>query len=180
MNCLAASESTCVILLISVRMRAPSAPHMSFGSRATRRNLKRGHPIPSDELSGLFVLREPKVRLSARRVLLEPSSPRVIERCTVARHGAETKDRAESRIALATNEKFEDDIPNLIETGKEKGYLTYGDVNDILPEEMGSPDDMDDLLTTISGQGIDLLDAPKFGSDKDFELEEPARMSNST
>ncbi|HEX3893105.1 MAG TPA: RNA polymerase sigma factor RpoD [Terracidiphilus sp.] len=73
---------------------------------------------------------------------------------------------------MATNEKFEDDITSLIETGKDKGYLTYGDVNDMMPEEMGSADDMDDLLTTISGQGIDLLDAPKFPSDKDFELEE--------
>jgi len=74
---------------------------------------------------------------------------------------------------LATNEKFEDDITNLIETGKDKGYLTYGDVNDMLPEEIGaSPDDLDDLITTIGTQGIDLLDAPKFGSDKDFELEE--------
>jgi len=73
---------------------------------------------------------------------------------------------------LAANEKFEDDIQNLIETGKEKGYLTYGDVNDMLPEEMGSADDLDDLITTIGTQGIDLLDAPKFGSDKDFEMEE--------
>jgi RNA polymerase primary sigma factor len=73
---------------------------------------------------------------------------------------------------LAINDKFEDDIQNLIETGKDKGYLTYGDVNDMLPEEMGSADDMDDLLTTISGQGIDLLDAPKFGAEKDFDVEE--------
>jgi RNA polymerase primary sigma factor len=74
---------------------------------------------------------------------------------------------------LATNEKFEDDIQGLIETGKDKGYLTYGDVNDMLPEEMGaSADDLDDLITTIGTQGIDLLDAPKFGADKDFELEE--------
>jgi RNA polymerase primary sigma factor len=78
----------------------------------------------------------------------------------------------ESRKHLAINDKFEDDITNLIETGKEKGYLTYGDVNDILPEEIGSADDLDDLITTIGTQGIDLLDAPKFGADKDFELEE--------
>ena len=75
-------------------------------------------------------------------------------------------------MAINNNDKFEDDIQNLIETGKEKGYLTYGDVNDMLPEEMGNADDIDDLMTTISGQGIDLLDAPKFGADKDFELEE--------
>ncbi len=75
---------------------------------------------------------------------------------------------------MATNEKFEDDIQNLIETGKEKGYLTYGDVNDMLPEEIGSADDLDDLITTIGTQGIDLLDGPKFGHDhdKEFEAEE--------
>jgi RNA polymerase primary sigma factor len=83
---------------------------------------------------------------------------------------------------LATNDKFEHehdhdhdhdhDIESLIEVGKEKGYLTYGDVNEMLPDEMGSsPDDLDDLITTIGTQGIDLLDNPKFG-DKDFELEE--------
>ncbi len=73
---------------------------------------------------------------------------------------------------MAIDDKFESDIDSLIDTGKEKGYLTYGDVNDILPDEIGSADDLDDLITTISGQGIDLLDAPKFPGDKDFELEE--------
>jgi RNA polymerase primary sigma factor len=73
---------------------------------------------------------------------------------------------------LAIEDKFEDDIQTLIETGKEKGYLTYGDVNDMLPEEIGSPDDLDDLITTIGTQGIDLLDGPKFGADKEFEAEE--------
>jgi RNA polymerase primary sigma factor len=73
---------------------------------------------------------------------------------------------------LATEDKFEHDIDSLIEVGKEKGYLTYGDVNDALPDEIGSADDLDDLITTIGTQGIDLLDAPKFPGDKDFELEE--------
>jgi RNA polymerase primary sigma factor len=80
---------------------------------------------------------------------------------------------------LAIDDKFESDhehdhdhdIDTLIEVGKEKGYLTYGDVNDMLPDEMGSsPEDLDDLITTIGTQGIDLLDGPKF--DKDFELED--------
>ena len=73
---------------------------------------------------------------------------------------------------MAIDDKFEHDIDNIIEVGKEKGYLTYGDVNDIIPEEMTSADDLDDLITTIGTQGIDLLDAPKFPGDKDFELEE--------
>jgi len=73
---------------------------------------------------------------------------------------------------LAIDDKFESDIDSLIEVGKEKGYLTYGDVNDILPDEIGSADDLDDLITTIGTQGIDLLDSAKFPGDKDFELEE--------
>jgi RNA polymerase primary sigma factor len=73
---------------------------------------------------------------------------------------------------LAIEDKFEDDIQNLIEAGKEKGYLTYGDVNEMLPDEMGTADDLDDLITTIGTQGIDLLDGPKFPGDKEFELEE--------
>jgi RNA polymerase primary sigma factor len=74
---------------------------------------------------------------------------------------------------LAIDDKFEHDVDNLIEVGKEKGYLTYGDVNEMLPDEISSsPDDLDDLITTIGTQGIDLLDGPKFHGDKDFELEE--------
>src|ERR1700691_1939358 len=78
----------------------------------------------------------------------------------------------ESWEPLAIEDKFEEDVHGLIETGKDKGYLSYGEVNDSLPDEIGSPDDLDDLMTTIGTQGIDLLDGPKFPGDKDFELEE--------
>ena len=74
---------------------------------------------------------------------------------------------------MAIDDKFEHEVEGLVEVGKEKGYLTYGEVNDILPEEIStSPDDLDDLITTIGTQGIDLLDAPKFPGDKEFEHEE--------
>ena len=84
---------------------------------------------------------------------------------------------------MASDDKFEHehehdhehdhDIDTLIEVGKEKGYLTYGDVNEMLPDEIASsPEDLDDLITTIGTQGIDLLDSPKFGGHKDFDLEE--------
>src|ERR1700678_2442058 len=54
-------------------------------------------------------------------------------------------------------DKYEDDIEKLIDTGKEKGYLTYGEVNDLLPGDITSPDELDDLMTTINTQGIDVL-----------------------
>ena len=69
-------------------------------------------------------------------------------------------------------EKFGDDIKDLIDTGKDKGYLTYGDVNEMIPEDMNSAEDLDDLITTIDTQGIALVDGPKHFGDKDFEEEE--------
>ena len=61
---------------------------------------------------------------------------------------------------MALDDKF-DDIKKLIDVGKEKGYLTYDEVNDLIPHDVHSPDDLDDLITTIGGQGIDVLEGPK-------------------
>ncbi len=73
------------------------------------------------------------------------------------------------RTAVAEEiDKYEDDIDKLIDTGKEKGYLTYGEVNDLLPGDITTPDDLDDLLTTINTQGIDVLSGEsKFSGDRD-------------
>ncbi len=64
-------------------------------------------------------------------------------------------------------DKYEDDIDKLIDTGKEKGYLTFGEVNDLLPGDLTTPDDLDDLLTTINTQGIDVLSGDKFSGDRE-------------
>jgi RNA polymerase primary sigma factor len=76
---------------------------------------------------------------------------------------------------LALDDKY-DDIKKLIDTGKEKGYLTYDQVNELIPHDVVSPEDLDDLLTTIGTQGIDVLEGPKLPSsaalDKKFEESE--------
>jgi RNA polymerase primary sigma factor len=72
---------------------------------------------------------------------------------------------------LALDDKY-DDIKKLIDTGKEKGYLTYDQVNDLIPQDVQSPDDLEDLLTTIGTQGIDVLEGPKMPSLDREEAEE--------
>ena len=58
-----------------------------------------------------------------------------------------------------------DDITKLIDAGKEKGYVTYNEVNDLIPHDVHSPEDLDDVLTTIGTQGIDVLEGqPKLPS----------------
>ncbi len=49
------------------------------------------------------------------------------------------------------------DIAKLVDAGKEKGYLTYTEVNDLIPHDVHSPKDLDDLLATIGTRGIDVL-----------------------
>jgi len=79
-------------------------------------------------------------------------------------------------------DKYEEDVDRLIETGKEKGYLTYGEVNDLLPGDITSPDDLDDLLTTINTQGIDVLSGEgrrgRGGEDRDEEGSEASEDSD--
>ena len=72
-----------------------------------------------------------------------------------------------------------DDIKRLIDAGKEKGYLTYNEVNDLIPHDIHSPEDLDDFLVTIGMQGIDVLEGqPRLASsalEKKFEERSGAR-----
>jgi len=80
--------------------------------------------------------------------------------------------RREGYSALPIDDKY--DIKKLIDAGKEKGYLTYNEVNDLIPHDLHSPEDLDDLLTTIGTQGIDLLEGSKLPSstlEKRFDAE---------
>jgi RNA polymerase primary sigma factor len=63
------------------------------------------------------------------------------------------------------------DLDKLIDTGKEKGYLTFGEVNDLLPGDITSPDELDDLMTTINTQGIDVLSGEARGERDKYEPE---------
>ena len=74
----------------------------------------------------------------------------------------------EFRLAL-------DDITKLIDAGRDKGHLTHNDVKDLIPHDVHSPEELDDLLTTIGMRGIDVLESqPKLPSsafEKKFEEE---------
>ena len=55
-------------------------------------------------------------------------------------------------------EERNDQIRQLIATGKERGYLLYDEVNDILPAEVHSSEEIDDLLSTFERYGIDVYE----------------------
>ncbi|MFQ3652078.1 MAG: RNA polymerase sigma factor RpoD [Gemmataceae bacterium] len=55
-------------------------------------------------------------------------------------------------------EKLQESLKALLELGKEKGYLTYGQVNDFLPDEDASPDKIDQLILLLEQADIQLID----------------------
>jgi RNA polymerase primary sigma factor len=63
-------------------------------------------------------------------------------------------------IALAFDDKF-DQVNKLISLGKEKGYLLYDEVNDLLPSDVHSAEDLSDLLSMFDNEGIEVVDSPR-------------------
>ncbi len=55
-------------------------------------------------------------------------------------------------------DKIDDGLKALLESGKEKGYLTYSQVNDHLPDDDANPEKIDQLLILLEEQGIELID----------------------
>ena len=54
-----------------------------------------------------------------------------------------------------------DDIKNLIRQGKEKGFLSYTQINEVLPPEAVSPEKIDEMLILFAEMGIDVIDGEK-------------------
>jgi RNA polymerase primary sigma factor len=52
-----------------------------------------------------------------------------------------------------------DDIKRLITVGKEKGYLTYDEVNEALPEDLVSPEKLDDMMMIFDEMDIEIVDS---------------------
>jgi RNA polymerase primary sigma factor len=55
-------------------------------------------------------------------------------------------------------EKMDDGLKGLIELGKQRGYLTFTQVNEVLPDDTPTPDKLDKLLMTLEELGIEMID----------------------
>ena len=58
------------------------------------------------------------------------------------------------RRPLALPEERQSQLKQLIALGKERGYLTYAQVNDYLPSEIVDPEQIEEIVNTIADMGI--------------------------
>ena len=79
------------------------------------------------------------------------------------------------------NDKYSDEVEKLLEVGKEKEYLTYDDINRLLPPDMNSADEIEAILDVIGAEGISISDsdekfieaaAAALGSNGDGKIED--------
>jgi RNA polymerase primary sigma factor len=69
---------------------------------------------------------------------------------------------------VASDEKY-GRIKQLMDIGKEKGYVLYDDVNDLLADEFTGGRELEDLLSDLDTAGVEILEEPKLEFDKKIE-----------
>ncbi|MFA5339702.1 MAG: RNA polymerase sigma factor RpoD [Candidatus Omnitrophota bacterium] len=63
-------------------------------------------------------------------------------------------------------------LEKLIALGKEKGHLTFEEVNNLLPEEVTSSEDIDEIFAVLDKEKIEIIDADEEKELKEEGLEE--------
>jgi len=62
------------------------------------------------------------------------------------------------------------EIKSLITMGKEKGFLTYDDLNDALPEDMVNSEQIDELIMMLNNMNIEIMETSQEGGDLHSKL----------
>jgi len=172
--------------------KAPAAKAGAKGAKA-----KAGPPADDADLD---IIGDPTDSLEdgdvgeveAIEVIPAPPPPKVRARDKRA------KEKALIRDALAHNlgsseEELEvkrNKLKSLIKLGKERGFLTYAEINDHLPEDLVDAEAVDSIITTFSDMGITVYErapdaetllindnTPVVSSDEDAEEEAEAALS---
>ncbi len=85
--------------------------------------------------------------------------------------------REASRTRLIQREQ---DVKRLIDLGRERGYLTYDQVSDMLPADTVSPEQLDDVMSIFGEMDIEVVDANSrmalSGQVEDGPVDEPEEV----
>ncbi len=72
---------------------------------------------------------------------------------------AEKTEREENGDQPLIDSQAEANLKKLIGQGKERGYITYDQLNDALPQEQVSSEQIEDFMTLLSEMGVNLIEA---------------------
>jgi RNA polymerase primary sigma factor len=136
------------------KMSAPkSAPRKSSTSK----------PVGKKEHS-------PKAANPLRPPVLPPASPH--SHNGAANSNGEAQLQALGSIKSQAGGDLTEKIKELVRLAQEQGYLTYGDINDALPDTLVTPDDLDEIYQKLRNLEIEIVDQAEVDRVKQPEPEE--------
>jgi RNA polymerase primary sigma factor len=56
-------------------------------------------------------------------------------------------------------------VKKVIEVAKNRGYVTFDELNDVLPSDQTSPEEIEDIMARVTEVGIDIVETD--GADRD-------------
>src|SRR5258705_10411780 len=89
--------------------------------------------------------------------------PEALEKTPMARSTSSSREKAgkehhKAEVKLAEVEAQKKRLKNLIVLGKERGYLTYAEINDHLPDDMTDAEQIEGVVTMLADMGIAVYD----------------------
>ena len=85
--------------------------------------------------------------------------------------------KGESKRRIDTPE-IQEKIRELIKLAKEQDYLTYDDINEILPNDLVDPDDVEAIMERLRNMEFDIIDASEVDRYKDKKRDEGDIIAN--
>ncbi len=104
----------------------------------------------------------PALRSRTRKRRVEPAPKSSAEVAEAVRVRLQQSDRSKARDAKGGDAKpkanqKDNKLQSLFEAGKSKGFLTFDEVNDAIPADMG-PDQIDDVVGALTAEDIQIVD----------------------
>ncbi len=121
------------------------------------------------------VISKPAVKPPTKVVAKAPAKPVVETKAKPKKDPVESKaiakvpDAAKRRIDTP---EIQEKIRELIKLAKEQDYLTYDDINEILPNDLVDPDDVEAIMERLRNMEFDIIDASEVDRYKDKKRDE--------
>ncbi|MFC2049495.1 RNA polymerase sigma factor region1.1 domain-containing protein, partial [Chlamydiota bacterium] len=69
------------------------------------------------------------------------------------------------------NDEFQQKMDELVATAKEQGYITYEEINEVLPMSFDTPEQIDQVLIFLAGMDIQVLNQAEVERQKEKKKE---------
>src|SRR3989338_11163895 len=79
---------------------------------------------------------------------------------------------AAAPVDAAKRKAISERLAQVITLGRDKGRLTYDELNNLLPEDVASPEEIDELLTLLGKENIEIVEKPSAPRTPASRLEE--------